>query len=287
MEQQLQTNTGYFCKKNSHGSVLVPMLLASAEACKLMYGPHNLSWAYSSTSTATRSGSITTGFNCPDGKTCNDCFPDLAAGQKVVLTSLPSVIPYGFGAVPREGPIDNMGDAFAHMDNGPDQGVDLKPIHDAVLLLAKNRGRSFHLTNAAGEDGSIAIDHIDGTFLTDIGSPAALCASFTGSIGQLDRCYKDGKRVKKEVTWLQNLFAKKWILKNPNEAGAYMKDVPTAQGKTHPARWREAEGGCEATTGKCQKKMTTPRAIGKMEIQLLLSTSDADSYVLREVNEIL
>ena len=86
-----------------------------------------------------------------------------------------------------------MGDSFAQMDNGTDQGVDLQPIHDAVLLLAKNGGRSFHLTNVAGEDRGIAITHINGTFLADIGGQEALCASFTSGIGRLNRYSSDGK----------------------------------------------------------------------------------------------
>jgi len=172
-----------------------------------MYDQHDLSAVYSVTS-ATRSGSITARFKWPDGKTFNGYFLGLAAGQKVVLTSLPTVIPYGFSrAVLKEGPIDDMGDAFPQMDNIPGQGVDLQPIHDVVLLLAKNGGHSFHLTNVADKDGGIAITHIDDTFHAGIRGQEALCASITGGIGQLNRCSRDGKRVQEEVMWLQNLFA--------------------------------------------------------------------------------
>jgi len=77
-----QTETGYFPKKHAHGSVLVPMLRASAEACKLTYDPHDLSVAYSLTATTTRS--TDTGFKWPGRKTCKYYFADLAAGQKII-----------------------------------------------------------------------------------------------------------------------------------------------------------------------------------------------------------
>ena len=112
----------------------------------------------------------TNAFKWPDSKALKDDFPDTAEGQKVVLALLPNFIPYGFGAVPQEGPIKEMGDVFAQMDNGPDQGVDLKPIHDAVLLLVKNGGRSFRLTNEPGEDGGVAIGQIDSPILTEVRS---------------------------------------------------------------------------------------------------------------------
>ena len=164
----------------------------------------------------------------------------LTTGQKMVLASLPTMITYRFGVGPKERPIVNIGGAFMQMDNGPNQGVDLQPIHDAVILLAKNGGRSFHLTNAAGKDGGIAITHIDGTFLAGIGGQEALCASFTGGIGRLNRRSRDRKRVQEEVTRLQNLFAEKWILENPNEVGAYMKDIPTAPETLHPGVFQSA-----------------------------------------------
>ena len=104
----------------------------SANACKLTYNPHDPSVAYWTTRNNTNA------FKWPDSKALKDDFPDTAEGQKVVLALLPNFIPYGFGAVPQEGPIKEMGDVFAQMDNGPDQGVDLKPIHDAVLVLVKN-----------------------------------------------------------------------------------------------------------------------------------------------------
>ena len=103
----------------------------------MTYDPHDPSVAYWTTRNNTNA------FKWPDSKALKDDFPDTAEGQKVVLALLPNFIPYGFGAVPQEGPIEEMGDVFAQMDNGPDQGVDLKPIHDAVLVLVKmeNRGK--------------------------------------------------------------------------------------------------------------------------------------------------
>ena len=89
------------------------MLEAMAKACKLTYDPHDLSVAYSLTRSTTTTRSTATEFKWPDSKAFKDYFPDLAAGQKVVLALLSNVIPYGLGAVPKEGPIEDMGDAFA------------------------------------------------------------------------------------------------------------------------------------------------------------------------------
>ena len=66
-----QTDTGYFPKKVAPGSILVPMLLASAEVCKMNYNPHELR-AASLVTAATSSGSTAAGFKWPDGKTFND-----------------------------------------------------------------------------------------------------------------------------------------------------------------------------------------------------------------------
>ena len=74
-----QTDNRYFPKKVAPGSILVLMLLTSAEACKVTYNPQDLS-AASLVTAATISGSTTAGLKWPNGKTFNNYLPGLAAG---------------------------------------------------------------------------------------------------------------------------------------------------------------------------------------------------------------
>ena len=291
-----QVETGYINKEKIYGSVLVPMLETSAQALKLTFCPHDIDEPYMER----RNGHHN--FNWPDQKTIKDFFPNLDIDQKVVLASLPNVIPYGFGAAPAEGPVEDLEEAFAHMDNGPEMGVDLRPIHHAIKLLIANGGRSFHMTLDAERTGGVGIAQIDNRFKQSFGGEAALRSHFESSIERLDRRSRDGMRVREEVTKFQNLFAEKWILENDGEAQAYLRNVvgtPIPPRTTRPTHHREEDvediDSDDEKKPKRRKKLTTPRAFGLMGLRLLLCTSDNTQtqlcddtlFVPGEVNEIL
>ena len=206
-----QAEVGYFVKKDIYGSLLVPMLESSAKALKFHFDPHNLSMEYSATRNTTKT------FKWPNGKTLKDFFTDIETGDKVVLASMPAVIPYGFGAVPAEGTIVETANNFAAMDNSNGEGLNLKAIHDAILLVQENGGHSFHTSTEDGEEGGATLSQINDNFLANIGG-----RSISSVIKRCDRRSRDGMRIKEEVTKLQNLFAEKWILENPTEAVAYV-----------------------------------------------------------------
>jgi hypothetical protein len=121
----LQAEVGYFVKKDIYGSFLVPMLESSAKALKFLFDPHNLSTEYSATWNTTKI------FKWPKEKALSDFFPEIKAGDKVVIASMPTVMPYGFGAVPTEGNIVDTADNFAAMDNS--NGV--KIAHSALFYI--------------------------------------------------------------------------------------------------------------------------------------------------------
>ena len=120
---------------NDH--VLVPMLAKDANALQLSHDNHDLSQPYAD--------SGKTIFKWPANKTLEDFFLNLPGDQTVVLACLPNVILFGFGTVPTKGEVANRGDEFAGMDNGPELGTNLAPIHVAILLLIANGGHYFHL----------------------------------------------------------------------------------------------------------------------------------------------
>ena len=285
-----QAEVGYFVKKDIYGSLLVPMLESAAKALKFLFDPHDLSVDYSTTRNTTKT------FKWPNGKTLEDFFPDIETGDKVVLTSMPAVMPYGFGAVPVEGSIVESADNFAAMDNSNGEGLNLKAIHDAILLLKENGGSSYHSSTDEGEEGGATLSQINDNFLANIGGKTALRADISCVIDRCDRRSRDGMRIKEEVTKLQNLFAEKWILENPTEAAAYIRaEAPapaplTSVGKTATRKARftpsDEEDEREEET-RSRKRISVPKAMGKMGLELLLSTSKDGILSAGEVNDLL
>ena len=62
----------------------------------------------------------------------------------VVLTTIPSSLPFSFGSISPEGLVVGTIPALEEMEGGPEQGIDLAPLQSAFQLLLQNKGRSFH-----------------------------------------------------------------------------------------------------------------------------------------------
>jgi len=103
-------------------------------------------------------------------------------------------------------------------------------------------------------------------------------------------------RIKEEVTKLQNLFAEKWILENPTEAAAYVRaDTPTpaplrSAGKASTRKTRLSQSDDEEERERdtrSRKRISVPKAMGKMGLELLLSTSKDGVLAAGKVNDLL
>ena len=71
------------------------------------------------------------------------------------------------------------------MDNGPELGTDLTPIHAAIILLITNGGHSFHLQGGSPPMvGGVDLATLNAAF--GKAAKQGLRAKFAGSIAHLD-----------------------------------------------------------------------------------------------------
>ena len=77
--------------------------------------------------------------------------------------------------------VADNGEAFAQMDNSPELGANLAPIHAAILFLIANGSRSFHLQgDSPPTAGGAGLAQLDNAFGKNI--KQGLCDTCTGSI---------------------------------------------------------------------------------------------------------
>ena len=239
---------------------------------------HNLSQPYGD------SGKTT--FKWPANKILEDLFSNLPGDQTVVLACLLNVISFRFGPVPSEEAVADQGDGFAGMDNGPELGADLAPIHAAILLLIAKGGHSFH--SQGGSPPTVGWELTLQT-LTPIlvkpsskgSGPSSRVASllWTNNPKMVQRCSKlsPATRPCLPTSGVGSTQVKALLISSYHHQRHLPNNRVTSLGGYSD----------EEDPPRQHRNITQPKAFGLAVTRLLLCVVRVDALVLGEVNDLL